>query len=128
VASFSRSTFGFGLLNLPSFISIFGSSSQLVTSSPHGLHGLTKAIDASNLGASNFAKLSTLDVTSFVGTFGLFFFFLGRERISTSSNGAFATTFVTHGLIFGESIKKKGKKGEILKRCQKTMGCPISLG
>jgi len=56
------------------------------------------------------------------------FFFLGRERISTSSNGAFATTFVTHGLIFGESIKKKGKKGEILKRCQKTMGCPISLG
>ncbi len=49
-------------------------------------------------------------------------------KILVYSNGAFATTFVTHGLIFGESIKKKGKKGEILKRCQKTMGCPISLG
>ncbi len=71
MASFSRFTFGFGLVNFPSFISIFGSSSQLVTSNTHGLHGLTKA-NASNLDASNFAKLGTLDVTSFVGTFGLF--------------------------------------------------------
>jgi hypothetical protein len=61
VVSFSRSTFGFGLLNLPSFISIFGSSNQSITSSPHGLHGLIKAIDASNLGASNFAKLGCFE-------------------------------------------------------------------
>jgi len=44
------------------------------------LHGLTKAIDASNLGVSNFAKLGTLDVTSFVATFGLFVFQVEREH------------------------------------------------
>lgn len=109
---FSRFTFGFGLFNFPSFISIFGSSSQLVTSSAHGLHGLTKTIDVSNLGASNFAKFGTFDVTSFVGTFGLFVFFSGRKRASTFSNGAFATTFVARGPTFGESTQKKGKKGE----------------
>ncbi len=67
MVSFSRFTFGFGLFNFPNLISIFGSSSQLVTSNTHGLHELTKAIDA-----SNFAKLDTLDVMSFVGTFVLF--------------------------------------------------------
>jgi len=73
------------------------------------LHVFTKAIDASNLSASNFAKFGTLDVMSFVGTFGLFVF-LGRNRISTSSNGAFATTFVIQGFTFGELTPKKGKK------------------
>ncbi len=57
--------------------------SQSITSNAHGLHGLTKAIDASNLDLSNFAKLGTLIATSFVGTFGLlvcFFFQVKKEH------------------------------------------------
>jgi hypothetical protein len=56
-----------------------------------------------------------LGAGSFVGTFGLFDV-LSREKTSTSTNSAFAPTFLTQGLIFGEPTKKK-KKRKILKKC-----------
>jgi hypothetical protein len=67
-------------------------------------------------GASNSTKLGTLGVGSFVGTFGLFDF-LSREKTSTSTNGAFASTFAIQGFIFGEPTQKKGRKRWISKRC-----------
>jgi hypothetical protein len=64
-----------------------------------------------------------LGVRSFVGTFGLFDF-LSREKTSTSTNGAFASTFATKGLVFRKPTKKKKKMKKmkknilkILKRC-----------
>jgi hypothetical protein len=58
--------------------------------------------------------LGTLGARSFVGTFGLFDV-LSREKTSTSTNGAFASTFVIQGLIFGEPTKKEKKEADIKK-------------
>ncbi len=55
-----------------------------------------------------------MGVGSFVGVFGLFDF-LSREKTSTSTNGAFASTFVIHNLIFEEPTKKKKKEAYIKK-------------
>jgi hypothetical protein len=54
-----------------------------------------------------------LGAGSFVGTFGLFDV-LSREKTS-STNGAFAPTFATQGLIFGEPTKKTKKEADIKK-------------
>jgi hypothetical protein len=43
------------------------------------------------------------------------FDFLSREKTSTSTNGAFASTFATQSLIFGKPTKKKKKKVDIKK-------------
>jgi len=55
-----------------------------------------------------------LGVRSFVGTFGLFDF-LSREKTSTSTNGAFASTFATKGLVFRKPTKKKKKMKKMKK-------------
>jgi hypothetical protein len=41
------------------------------------------------------------------------FGFLGRKRISTLVNGAYASTFVTQGFIFGKPTNKKKKNIDI---------------
>jgi hypothetical protein len=55
-----------------------------------------------------------LVVRSFVGTFNLFDC-LSRKKTSTSTNGAFASTFAPQGLVFGEPTKKRKKEADIKK-------------
>lgn len=109
VAIFFGHASSFRLSSLLSLISIFRTSSQLVTSSTLRLHGSIQAIDASTLGVSSSIDFGTLGVKSYVVTFGSFGF-LGKERASTFANGAFASTFSTQGLNFGKPINKKTRK------------------
>jgi hypothetical protein len=61
---------------------------------------LSNTHDGSTLGASSFVEL---------GTFSLFGF-SSRKIRSTPVNGAYASTFVIQGLVFGKPTNKR-KKG-----------------
>lgn len=77
------------------------SSNRLVTSSTHD--GSIETIDALTLDTSSFAKL---------GIFVLFGF-SSRKRRSTPINGAYASTFVIQGLVFGKPTNKRKKEVDI---------------
>lgn len=115
------------LSSLSSLISIFRSSSQLVTSSTPRLHGSIEAINASTLSVSNYIDFGNLGAKNYVVTFGLFCF-LGKKRASTFTTGAVASTSSTQGLNFGKHVNKKTKKTTKKGVFKKIMGCPISLG
>jgi hypothetical protein len=73
----------------------------LVTNSTHD--GSIETIDASTLHASSFAKLANFAL----------FGFSSRKRRSTLVNGAYASTFVIQGLVFGKPTNKRKKKVDI---------------
>ncbi len=103
------------LSNLLSFISIFRSSSQLVTSNTPRLHGSIEAIDASTSSVLSSIDFGTLGARSYVFTF-CSFGFLGKERASTFANCAFASTSSTQGPNFGKPMNKTIEKTN-KKRC-----------
>ncbi len=114
------------LSNLSSLISIFRSSSQLVTSGTPRLHGLIEAIDASTSGVSSYIDFGNLGARKLCCHIWFIWFFRQKEIINLA-NGAFASTSSTQGLNFGKLINKKTKK-QLRKGCSKNNELPNFFG